>query len=199
MAIAGGSGAGKTFLAERLAASLGVQTVRLAMDNFYRDRSRLSQSRRARINFDHPRAIDWDTLEGVLRRLRDGRPARVPGYDFCTHCRKRAQQLLPPKPVVLVDGLWALRRARLRQLFDLRVFVACPASVRLRRRLARDLLTRGRTRASVLSQFRLTVEPMHRRFVEPQLKWADIVLRKGWREWEVQFVAEVIRSLRIQQ
>ena len=195
IAIAGGSGSGKTFLSQKLAAALGPGVVRLAMDDFYWDHSHLTPERRTTLNFDHPRAIDWRTLERVLGRLSHGRAARVPGYDFSTHCRLPAQQALRPGPIVLLDGLWPLRRPRLRRLFGLRIFVACGPSLRLRRRLARDLRARGRTRRSIRDQFRLTVEPMHRRFVEPQANWADIVLLEDWGDWEAQLVAEVIRSL----
>jgi len=177
VAIVGGSGAGKTWLAEHLRTVLGRRrTARLSLDDFYRDRSHVPPARRARVNFDDPRAIDWPALECVLRALRAGRPARVPVYDFATHCRLARMKTLLPKPVVLVDGLWLLRRRSVRQLFALTVFMACPGRLRLSRRLARDVRERGRTRASVLRQFREIVEPMHRRFVAPQARWADVVL-----------------------
>jgi uridine kinase len=194
--IAGGSGSGKTWLAEQLAASLAPDVLRLSMDDFYLDRSHLSPARRARINFDHPRAIDWEALEEAVRRLRAGRPACVPCYDFSTHCRHSSQRSLFPKSVVLVDGLWAWYRSSLRRMLDVRIFLTCPARTRLRRRLARDLKARGRTAESVRKQFRLTVEPMHRRFVEPQAQWADLILREGWGRWEAGVIVEVVRSLK---
>jgi uridine kinase len=176
VAIVGGSGAGKTWLAERLRVALGRQAARLSLDDFYRDRSHLPPARRARVNFDDPRAIDWAAVERVLRDLRVGRPASVPAYDFATHCRLPRARTLPTKPVVLMDGLWLLQRRQVRRLFALAIFIKCPARLRLGRRLARDVRERGRTRASVLRQFRETVEPMHRRFVAPQARWADVVL-----------------------
>lgn len=194
--IAGGSGSGKSWLAERLTASLAPDVAHLSLDDFYVDRSHLSLARRARINFDHPRAIDWQALEQAVRRLRAGRPARVPAYDFSTHCRQPFTKLVPPKGIVLIEGLWTLRRPLLRRLLDARIFLACGPRTRLRRRLARDLKARGRTRESVCRQFRLVVEPMHRRFVEPQARWADVVLREGWGKLEARIVSEVARSLR---
>jgi uridine kinase len=176
VAIVGGSGAGKTWLAERLLAAFGRKALRLSLDDFYRDRSHVPPARRARVNFDDPRAIDWPTVERVLRDLRGGRPARVPVYDFATHCRLPQTKALLPKPVVLVDGLWLLRRRTVRRLFALTVFIQCPACLRLSRRLARDVRERGRTPISVRRQFRETVEPMHRRHVTPQARWADVVL-----------------------
>jgi uridine kinase len=176
VAIAGGSGSGKSWLAERLVAALAPNAARVSLDDFYRDRSHLSAARRAGINFDHPRAIDWPHFERALRALRAGRPARLPSYDFQTHCRRAPGPVLQPRPIILVEGLWLLRRPSLRRLFAFSLFLDCPAHTRLRRRLARDLQARGRTRASVQAQFRNHVEPMHCRFVAPQARWADLVL-----------------------
>src|SRR6185436_16193427 len=113
IAITGGSGAGKTWLARELQSALGRRAARISLDDFYRDSSHLSPGRRAAINFDHPRTIDWPTLERALRQLRAGRPARVPRYDFKTHCRVRTQAVLRPRPIVVMEGLWLLRRPSL--------------------------------------------------------------------------------------
>jgi uridine kinase len=174
--IVGGSGAGKSWLADQLAAALGAAAARLSLDDFYRDRSHLAPSRRTRVNFDHPRAIDWPCLERVLDDLEAGRRARAPRYDFATHCRLREWRELDPKPVLLMDGLWLLHRRSLRRRFALTLFLECESETRLRRRLDRDLASRGRTRESIIDQFRRVVEPMHRRFVAPQGKRAGLVL-----------------------
>ena len=190
----GGSGSGKTWLADKLQAILGTKTARLSLDDFYRDRSALSPSRRATINFDHPRAIDWASVERVLRDLRAGKTTRVPCYDFKTHCRLRSSTILKPEPVILVDGLWLLRRPSLRRWFGLRIFLACPASIRLRRRLARDVLTRGRSQASVEKQFWNTVQPMHLKYVAPQVRWAEVVLHYGCGKREIESLAAQLRG-----
>jgi len=176
VAIVGGSGSGKSWLADRLAEHLGGDVTRISQDDFYHDRSHLSPARRARINYDHPRAIDWVRLEAVLRDCLAGRVATVPKYDFATHSRHPAESRLHPARFILVDGLWLLHRRSTRQLFDLTVFIKCPAKTRLIRRLARDVASRGRTRASVQEQFLATVEPMHARFVAPQSRHARLVL-----------------------
>src|SRR4051812_9085178 len=165
VAIVGGSGAGKTWLAKKLRAALDPDAAHFSLDDFYRDCSRISPERRAKINFDHPRTIDWECMEKVLSDLQSGRAARLPRYDFKTHCRVREKTALACKPMVLVDGLWLLHRRSLRRRFDLRIFIDCPARTRRGRRLLRDLRTRGRTRASILDQLKNTVEPMHERFV----------------------------------
>jgi uridine kinase len=176
VAIAGGSGSGKTWLAERLESALAPNAVRLSLDDFYRDRSHLSLARKARINFDQPRTIDWRGVETAVRSLVAGRRARVPQYDFKTHSRLGTCKTVPPKPIILIDGLWLLRRVSLRSLFQVRIFIECPTRTRLRRRLERDVGSRGRTSASVRRQFRETVEPMHRLHVAPQRRFADVVM-----------------------
>jgi uridine kinase len=176
VAIVGGSGAGKSWLAARVKAALGRKSTLISLDDFYRDRSHLSPDQRARLNYDHPSAIDWKEVERVVNRLLEGRSAWVPCYDFKTHSRETRSRLVNPKEVVLVDGLWLLWRRSLRRLFGFSVFLDCPASLRLRRRLTRDVSSRGRTRISVVRQFRHTVQPMYARFVAPQARWADVVV-----------------------
>lgn len=197
IAIAGGSGSGKTWLADKLQAVLGRMVLRISLDSFYRDRSRVPELNRARINFDHPRAIDWAALEQALVTLMKGRRARIPLYDFKTHSRLLQSQTVRPRPVILLEGLWALRRRSIRCLVSFGIFLHCPARVRLDRRLRRDQADRGRTGASVRQQFRACVEPMHRRFVEPQAKLADLILRTHCGAAEVtQLAAEIRRLLR---
>src|SRR5579862_2899931 len=105
IAIVGGSGSGKSWLAEKLAHAFPNEAVRLSLDDFYRDRSHLLPSRRELINFDHPRAIDWKAFESTLELLAQGELVRAPCYNFSTHCRSRRPRLIQPKPIVIVDGL----------------------------------------------------------------------------------------------
>lgn len=198
VAIAGGSGSGKSYLTKKLQTALGRSAARLSLDDFYRDRSHLSESRRGRLNFDHPAAIEWRLVERALRRCLAGKAALIPRYDFATHSRKRGSVRFKPRPVVLLDGLWLLHRRALRPLFQLRVFIECPRRTRLNRRLARDQRARGRTPASIRQQFRDTVEPMHARFVAPQASRADVVLNESWGKREVKALLRRIEQLRSQ-
>jgi uridine kinase len=190
IAIVGGSGAGKTWLAGKLERKLS-GTSRLSQDDFYRDHSHLSATRRERLNFDHPRAIDWELLEETLDQVQKRGTVLVPCYDFATHCRRTESKKIQAGEFLLIDGLWLLRRPSLRRRFHLSIFIECPAKVRLRRRLERDLAERGRTERSVRKQFAATVEPMHRQFVEPQKRWADIILKPGYGEEQI---AEIARA-----
>lgn len=176
IAVVGGSGAGKGWLVSRLCRLLGEKACHLQLDDFYRDRSHLPPSRRARLNFDVPRAIDWTRAHHVLRDCRAGQPTSLPSYDFATHCRTHERADWKPRPVVLVDGLWLLRPPAIRALFDLKIFLDTPPEVRRTRRLARDVAERGYTHHAIEHQLRTAVLPMHDRYVEPQKRWADVVL-----------------------
>lgn len=174
--------------------ALSPHAAHLSLDDFYRDCSRIRPERRGKINFDNPRAIDWETMESVLNQLRAGQHVQLPRYDFKTHCRLRGKNALAHKPVVLVDGLWLLHRRSLRRIFGLKIFVDCPVRTRRGRRLTRDLRSRGRSRASILEQLQKTVEPMHARFVEPQQKWADVVVRHNFGAREIRRLARELRE-----
>lgn len=195
LAIVGGSGAGKSWLADRLALLLGEMAGRISLDNFYRDRSHLPPSRRERINYDSPGAIDWAAFERVLAACRAGHPVALPRYDFITHCRISDREPGPPKPVIIVEGPWLLQRARVRGLFDLRIYLDCPARLRFRRRLERDVIERGRPASSVRQQFRKRIAPMHERHVEPQRRWADLVLPAPYTEVAILDLADRIWRL----
>ncbi len=176
IAIVGGSGSGKTWLARRLKRRLGRDVGLISLDDFYRDLSALPKRERDRRNFDDPAAIEWSLFLETLARIKRGAPAAIPRYDFATHTRRQQARAWKPKPIVLLDGLWLLRESRARRLYSLSLFVDAPAEVRLQRRIARDQKERGRSRSSVLRQFREHVEPMHRRFVASQARHADRVV-----------------------
>ncbi|MEI7728445.1 MAG: uridine kinase [Verrucomicrobiota bacterium] len=185
IAIAGGSGSGKTWLARELQHRLEPLAAILSLDDFYADLSHLVPSERAARNFDDPEAIDWalfqQCLEGILR----GHPVWLPQYDFTTHTRKSRPRRWPPKPVVLVEGLWPWRHARLRALYALKVFRAETEETRFNRRLARDIEKRGRTPDSVRQQWSGQVQPMYARFIHPQMRSADVTLSANIPEWRL--------------
>jgi uridine kinase len=185
VAITGGSGSGKTWLADRLQVLLGAQAGRVTQDSFYRDWSHLPPAERGEVNFDHPDALDWTRFAEVLATLRSGRGCRLPVYDFATHCRVGEGSYVPARPVMLVDGLWLLHRPEIRRMFDLSIFLHCAEEERLRRRVARDRVERSRTEDAVRQQFHATVAPMHRQFVNPQAAHADLLIHHPCREMEI--------------
>lgn len=176
IAIVGGSGSGKTWLARRLKHRFGKVAGILALDDFYADLSHLPLLKRAHHNFDDPAAIEWSLFQKSLQALLTGQKAALPRYDFSTHTRKEQTRLWHPRPIVILDGLWLLHRPALRRLYALSIYVDCPESLRLKHRLHRDQQERGRSRASIMRQFIGQVAPMHDLHVEPQKKLADLVL-----------------------
>lgn len=195
VAVVGGSGAGKGWLVERLCRLLGENACRLELDDFYLDRSHLPAARRAKLNFDVPRAIDWTWAERVLLDCRAGECTTLPRYDFSTYSRTPERRLWTPRPVVFVDGLWLLRPPAIRRLFDLKIFLDTPAELRCTRRLARDVTERGYSRELIDRQLRSAVLPMHDRYVEPQKKYADLVLTQPFRESELLELASRLWTL----
>lgn len=194
VAIVGGSGAGKSWLAERLQNCFGANCARVCLDNFYKDRSHLPASKRERINYDHPRAIDWPRVTQFLREARAGRTTFIPQYDFKTHSRL-APAIWEPKPIVVFEGLWLLARQAVRRQFDLSIFLDAAGWLRLRWRTGRDVAERGRTPESVRRQFISQVGPMHVRHVAPQKRWADMVLKQKIGKPEIDQVAGAICGL----
>jgi uridine kinase len=178
--ICGGSGSGKTTVAKKLVEVLGeTQTVLLAQDSYYKDHSDLSLVERAKVNFDHPESVDFDLLIGHLHALKRNQPVDRPHYDFTQHLRTTGVQRLEPKPIIIVEGIMILHEARLREMFDLKVYVDTEADIRLIRRLRRDVRDRGRTMEAVVDQYLSTVRPMHLKFVEPGKEFAEIVIHDG--------------------
>ncbi len=194
VAVVGGSGAGKSWLIDRLLAFHGDAACRIQLDDFYRDLSHLPLGRRPYINFDAPAAIDWAEARRVLAACRAGRQPAMPRYDFVSLgvSRRRGWTLAP---LVFVDGLWLLHRRWLRELFDLTIFLDVPKPVRCRRRLERDVVERGYTPAGVRLQLRERVLPQHARYVAPQRRHADLVLKQPYSAAAVAALAARLRPL----
>lgn len=196
VAIAGGSGAGKSALARGIAAALGPDRVALlAHDCYYRDRGHLLPSERSRLNYDVPDALDQALFRAHVASLRQGQTVVPPRYCFVTHRRDGAGEPVEPREVVLVEGVLLLHDPEVRTSFDLRVFVDAPEPLRLQRRIARDTAERGRTEEAVRAQCRSLVFPAHARYVEPTRAWAELVLLNAGRlEPVVEIACAVIRA-----
>jgi uridine kinase len=175
--VCGGSGSGKTTFCDQLLSILGPdRAAHLSQDDYYRDLSHLSEVDRANANFDHPDSIEFPLLSQHLDLLSQGHPIAVPKYDFASHTRTTRQQIVSPKPVVLVEGILLFSDESTAQRLDLRIFIDAREHIRFDRRLHRDVRERGRTVESVKSQFSATVLPMHNAFVEPRRLLADRVI-----------------------
>jgi uridine kinase len=178
--IAGGTGSGKTTVARRIFDSLHLDSAAfIDYDAYYKELGHLSLEERAGINFDHPDSLDNDLIVHHLHELIAGRPIEKPVYDFARHTRAAESIPVRPRDVVLVDGILLFAEPRLRELFDLKIFVDTDADVRFIRRLRRDIEERGRTMDSVIEQYLTTVRPMHFEFVEPTKRYADVIIPRG--------------------
>jgi uridine kinase len=194
--IAGGSGSGKTTIAETIVQEIGPDHVVLIQhDAYYRDLSHLPLEERAQINYDHPDSLETDLLVDHLRELLAGNEVERPTYDFTVHNRAPETVVVEPSPVVIVEGILVLYEPDLRRMMDLKIYVDTDSDLRVVRRLGRDLQERDRDFPSVRDQYLGTVRPMHLRFVEPSKRYADIVIPEGYNINAVATVVSMIREV----
>ena len=179
--IAGGSGSGKTTMADALAAAFAPEVTVLRHDDYYKAHDELTYEERTRLNYDEPAAFDNELFAEHLMRLGRGERIECPMYDYRIHNRSREVRPIDPTKVVIVEGILIFADERVAPLFDLRIFVDTDADTRLIRRIRRDVNERARSIESVLSQWETTVKPMHDRYVQPSMAKADIVVLDGAR------------------
>ena len=178
--ISGGTGSGKTTVANRILESVSAsEVVFIQQDSYYRNLTDLPLDYRQVANFDHPDALDNDLLVNHIKKLKAGEAFDLPLYDFKTHTRMNETRWIEPKPIVIVEGILIFADARLLDQMDIKVFVDTPDDIRFIRRLRRDLAERGRTVDSVIEQYIATVRPMHMQFVEPSKRYADVIIPEG--------------------
>jgi uridine kinase len=178
--ISGGTGSGKTTVAQKIIAPVGNDNVvYLQQDSYYRNLGDMPLDLRHRVNYDHPDAFDTDLLINHLEALRAGESIEQPIYDYPTHSRSSTTIHVGPRPVIIVEGILVFVNSQMRALMDLKIFVDTDADIRFIRRLDRDVHERGRTVESVIVQYTTTVRPMHLQFVEPSKRYADIIIPEG--------------------
>jgi uridine kinase len=178
--IAGGSGSGKTTVAQEILQRVGPDRIAyIQHDSYYKDLTGLPPAQRAEVNFDHPNSLETELLISHVEQLKNGQQIEVPIYDFSKHSRTEETFKVNPRGVIIVEGILIFVEAALRSLFDVKLFVDTDADIRLIRRLHRDITERGRTAESVIKQYQLTVRPMHLEFVEPSKRYADVIIPEG--------------------
>ena len=195
--VAGGSGSGKTTVVRKIVESVGASHVTvLEHDRYYRDRPDLRLEERAALNWDHPDSLETDLMVRHVRDLRQGHTIDVPRYDFARYAREEASERVSPRRTIIVEGILIFADPDLRRLMDVRVFVDTDDDIRFIRRLERDTTERGRTMRSVIDQYLGTVKPMHRDFVEPSKRYADVILPQGGHNTvAIDMLLTLIRSL----
>jgi uridine kinase len=178
--IAGGTGSGKTTVANVILGRVGTAHIAyLPHDAYYKNLNDLPLAQRHIINFDHPNSLDTPLLIQHVRELRQWRSIELPVYDFKTHCRTDLTTTIYPQTILIVEGILIFAEPELRDLFDVKIFVDTDADIRFIRRLERDIAERGRTTESVITQYLTTVRPMHLEFVEPSKRYADVIIPEG--------------------
>ena len=175
--IAGGTGSGKTTVVHQIMNELPSTEVGIiSQDSYYKETSNLSYVERTKINFDHPRAIDFELLVSHLKDLKEGKIIEQPVYSFVTHNRTGDVIITHPRKVMIVEGILILANPELRNMFDVKIFVHADSDERLIRRLKRDISERGRDMEEVLNRYQNTLKPMHEQFIEPTKSFADIII-----------------------
>lgn len=195
--IAGGTGSGKTTVVRNILKKLDTENVLvISQDNYYRDHLDLTFEERSKINFDHPRSIDFDLLTQHVKDLKNGLPIEQPVYSFVTHSRTGETINTFPKNVIIVEGILVFTHPELRDLFDLKIFVHADPDERLIRRIQRDIQERGRDLDEVLTRYRTTLKPMHEQFIEPSKNHADIIIpnMKKKNEAAIKMLSTVIKD-----
>jgi uridine kinase len=178
--IAGGTGSGKTLIAQNIYTELGSdKVIILYQDSYYKDLSHLAPEERNKQNFDHPDAIDSALLIQDIKALLRGETIEQPIYDFVTHTRKQETRTIGPHTIIVLEGILILDNPELRDLMDIKIYVDTDPDLRVLRRIKRDIVERGRSLESVIKQYEESVRPMHLQFVEPSKRYADIIIPEG--------------------
>ena len=177
--ITGGSGSGKTYLSNNLINTFGVDNINLIqMDSYYNDLKHLSMEEREKNNFDQPNAFDFNLLLNHLKILNDIGKVNIPIYDYKTHTRTNDTIEILPKPILIIEGIFAVYNKKIRDLMNLVVYIDIENKIRKKRRIERDIIQRDRTKESILFQYENVVEPMYKKYISPMKKKSDLILKE---------------------
>jgi len=194
--VAGGSGSGKSTVSRQVLSTFGTEMVSVVMqDDYYCDQTHLSPELRTQQNYDHPQAFEWSLLVQHVQALRRGESIDMPEYDFTLHNRSDRTILVKPAPVIVIEGLFALYDPALCDMMSLKIFVDTASDIRFIRRMQRDITERGRSVESVISQYLDTVRPMHKQFIEPTKRNADVIIPHGANNPAVDMITTKVASV----
>lgn len=194
--IAGGTGCGKTTVVNHIVNELPENEVCvISQDSYYKDTSHLTYEERVKINFDHPQSIDFDLLAEHLESLRKGEAIQQPVYSFVEHNRTGETVLTNPTKVIIVEGILILTNPKIREMFDIKIYVQTDSDERLIRRLKRDIVERGRDMDEVLDRYQNTLKPMHQQFIDPTKEFADLIIpNNNYNNVAVDIVRTIIKE-----
>lgn len=193
--IGGGTGSGKSTLASNINGRLSDYTTLISMDDYYKDQSAVPEAERELINYDSPEVVDIELLSSNIAKLRNGEAIDEPIYDFATHTRKAETTHIESSPVIIVEGIMALRFESLRSMANVKLYVDVDDDERIIRRILRDTSSRRRNLESIVYQYRSTVKPMHQLVVDPTKKYADFILQDVQNMNVVNLLVAMIKKL----
>lgn len=178
--IAGGAGSGKSTISEKLKSINGESKVQIIDQNsFIKDFSSMSFDERKKLNLDHPDSFDFDYLIRILKDLALGNTVSIPAFDFVSLERTDNFQNFTPKDIIIVEGSLILYEKKLRDLFDIKVFIDTDSDIRLIRRIIRDTKEKSMPLEKIILEYISVVKPTNMNFVEPTKRFADIIIPEG--------------------
>lgn len=193
--IAGGTGSGKSTFTNRLKDRFGEDVTVIYHDNYYRRRDDITYEERTKVNYDHPESLETELLIEHLKQLKEGKSVECPIYDFTQHNRSNKTYTINPSRIFLIEGILIFTDERLRDLFDIKIFVDADADERILRRILRDVNERGRALDNIMDQYLTTVKPMHALYVEPTKTTADLIVNSGMNDVAFDVVSAKIEKL----
>ena len=193
--IAGGTGSGKSTFTNRIKGEFGDQVAVIYHDNYYKCQDGVPFEERKNINYDHPDALETDLLIEHINLLKEGKEIQSPVYDYTQHNRSSETSRIKPSNIIIVEGILVLQDERLRDLFDIKIYVESDADERILRRALRDIEERGRDLRGIMEQYLNTVKPMHYLYVEPTKSKADIVINGGMNDVAYDMINTKIRAI----
>lgn len=193
--IAGGTGSGKSTFTNRLKEHFGDDVTVIYHDNYYKRRDDMTYEERTKVNYDHPDSLETELLIEHLKMLKEGKSVECPIYDFTQHNRSNKSYTIEPSKIFLIEGILIFSDEKLRDLFDIKVFVEADADERILRRIIRDVKERGRDLNNIMEQYLTTVKPMHALYVEPTKNTADIIINGGMNDVAFDIMRTKIESL----
>lgn len=193
--IAGGTGSGKSTFTNRLKEYFGDDVTVIYHDNYYKRHDDMTYEERTKLNYDHPSALETDLLIEHLKMLKAGKSVECPIYDFTQHNRSDKTYTIHPSKIFLIEGILIFSDERLRDLFDIKIFVEADADERILRRVVRDVKERGRDIDNIMEQYLTTVKPMHALYVEPTKTTADVIINSGMNDIAFDIMKTKIKEL----
>jgi uridine kinase len=177
LGLAGASGAGKSYIANKLSKQISVSSTLISQDNYYLSRDDLTLKQRNQLNYDHPKSVDFNLLTHHIKKLKAGNEIKSPLFSFKNHLRKKSTRKIVPVEIIILEGILIFTHYQLRSLIDYKIFIDTPADICFIRRLKRDMKERNRDLDSIINQYLKSVRPMYSEYVKPSKQYADCIFR----------------------